>query len=162
MTPKDLIKNTIGMCHEVLTTYLSDLSDADLMVRVTPEANNIAWQLGHLIASEHQMVTGVGCEMPDLPEGFAESYTKETSKSDDPGKFHNKEQYLAWMEQQRTATLAALEAAPDTDLAKDAPESMREYAPTVGAAFNMVGIHEMMHAAQFVAVRRKLGKPVLI
>jgi hypothetical protein len=63
---------------------------------------------------------------------------------------------------QREATLAALTAAPEADLGKPTPESMREYAPTVGVAFNVVGIHTMMHAAQFVAVRRKLGKPVLI
>ena len=46
--------------------------------------------------------------------------------------------------------------------AQQSPESMREFAPTVGVAFNLIGIHEMMHAAQFVAMRRKLGKPVLI
>ncbi len=162
MTPKDVIRNTIDMCHEVLTTYLSDLSDSDLMVRPVPGANHIAWQLGHLIASEHQMLTDAGYKMPDLPDGFAESYTKETSESDDPTKFHKKEQYLPWMAQQRTATLAALDAMPESDLDKPTPESMREYAPTVGSAFNIVGIHAMMHAAQFVAVRRKLGKPVLI
>ena len=162
MTPKDVIRNTIDMCHEVLTTYLSDLSDADLMVRPVPGANHIAWQLGHLIASEHQMLTDAGYKMPDLPDGFAESYTKETSESDGPTMFHKKAQYLQWMEQQRTATLAALDAMPESDLDKPTPESMREYAPTVGSAFNIVGIHAMMHAAQFVAVRRKLGKPVLI
>ncbi len=162
MTPKDVIKNTIGMCHEVLTTYLSDLADADLMVRPVPGANHIAWQLGHLIASEHQMLTDAGFKMPDLPEGFAESHTKETSQSNDPGKFHKKEQYLGWMAKQREGTMAALAAAPESDFDKPTPESMRDYAPTVGAMFNVVGIHAMMHAAQFVAVRRKLGKGVLI
>ncbi len=162
MTPNDVIKNTIEMCHEVLTTYLSDLGDADLLVRAVPEANHIAWQLGHLITSEHQMLTEAGYKMPEPPADFAESYSKEASKSNDPAKFHRKEQYLAWMSEQRAATLAALDASSASDLDKPTPESMREYAPTVGVAFNVVGIHEMMHAAQFVAVRRKLGKPVLI
>ena len=162
MTPRDVIKNTVNMCHEVLTSYLGDLSDAELMVRAVPEANHIAWQLGHLIAAEHQMLTDAGCEMPDLPAGFAESYTKETSTSDDPAKFHKKEQYLEWIGQQRAATLAALDGLSEADLDKPTPESMHGYAPTVGIAFNVIGIHVMMHAAQFVAVRRKLGKPVLI
>lgn len=162
MTPKDVIKNSIDVCHEVLTTYVSDLSDADLMVRPVPGANHIAWQLGHLIASEHQMLTDAGCKMPGLRDGLAESYTKETSTSNDPARFHKKEQYLQWLQQQRAATLAALDATPESDLDKATPEPMHEYAATVGVAFNLVGIHEMMHAAQFVAVRRKLGKPVLI
>ena len=162
MTPKDVIKNTIGMSHEILTTYLNDMNDADLMVRPVPEANHIAWQLGHLISAEWQMMTGAGVAMPDLPDGFAESHTPETSKSDDAAKFLTKEKYLSLMQLQRASTLTTLDTAPDTDLDKPTPESMREYAPTVGAAFNMIGIHEIMHAAQFVVVRRKLGKPVLI
>ena len=162
MTPKDVIKNTISVCHDVMTTYLSDLSDADLLVRPAPRANHIAWQLGHLIAGEHQMLTEAGFQMPDLPEGFAEAHANETAASDNPAKFHKKEQYLEWLGQQRAATLAALEATPESDLDKPSPESMREYAPTIGVMFNIVGIHTMMHGAQFVPVRRKLGKPVLI
>lgn len=162
MTPKDVIRNSADMCHEVLTTYLSDLSDADLLVRVTPTANHIAWQLGHLIAAEHQMVTEAGYRMPDLPEGLVEGHTPETASSDDPAKFHSKEQYLAWLAEQRGGTLLALEALPETDLDRPAPEPMRSYAPTIGVVFNMVGLHQMMHAAQFVPVRRQLGKPVLI
>ena len=65
MTQIDVIKNTIDMGHMVLTTYLSDLSDADLMVRAVPGTNHIAWQLGHLIASEHQMMTDSGFKMPN-------------------------------------------------------------------------------------------------
>ena len=162
MTGKDVIKNTIDLCHEVLTTYLSDLSDADLFIRPVPGMNHIAWQLGHLVAAEHQMLTQAGYKMPDLPEGLAEAHANETAKSDDQAKFHKKEQYLAWMGQQREGTLAALGALPEADLDKPSPEPMRSYAPTIGAVFNLVGIHQMMHGAQFVAVRRKLGKPVSI
>ena len=57
--------------------------------------------------------------------------------------------------------LAALAATPETDLDQPSPEPMREYAPTIGVVFNLVGMHMMMHAGQFVPVRRKLGKPVL-
>jgi hypothetical protein len=112
----------------VLTTYLSDLSDADLMVRAVPGTNHIAWQLGHLIASEHKMMTDSGFKMPELPGGFAESHDKEASISDDSKKFHKKSQYLDWLMQQRTATMAALDAASDTSLGKATPESMKDYA----------------------------------
>lgn len=162
MTTKDAIRHTIELCNGVVTTYLSDLSDADLMVRSVPGTNHIAWQLGHLIASEHEMVAAAGYAMPDLPAGFAETYTKETSTSDDRAKFHKKDQYLAWMANQRSGTLAALAALRESDLDKPGPESMREYVPTIGALFNLVGIHMMMHAGQFIPVRRKLDKPVLI
>ncbi len=162
MTGKEVIKNTIDMGHEVLSAYLSDLGDADLMVRAVPGMNHIAWQLGHLIASENDMLSKVGYTMPPLPDGFVESYTKETSESDDAAKFEKKDVYMALLNEQRGATMVALESTSESDFDKPAPEPMREYAPTIGAMFNVIGVHTMMHAPQFIAVRRLLGKPITI
>ena len=52
--------------------YLSDLSDADLLVRPTPGANHIAWQFGHLIESEPHLLKIIlpDAKMPELPAGF--------------------------------------------------------------------------------------------
>ncbi len=162
MTPKEVIENTIATSHMILTTYLSDLGNADLLVRSVPGANHIAWQLGHLVSSEHQMMTEAGFDMPALPDRFAESHTKETAASDDPAQFHGKDEYLSALEAQRGATLSALEGLPEDALDQAGPEAMRDYAPTIAALFNMIGVHELMHAGQFVAVRRKLGKPITI
>lgn len=63
---------------------------------------------------------------------------------------------------QRAAILAKLDELEDSDLAKAAPESMQSYAPTVGAALNMLGGHWMMHAGQWVIVRRNLGREIVI
>ena len=52
-----------------------------------------------------------------------------------------------------------LETLPEADL--DKPTGW-EMAPTVGALFVLIANHPMMHAGQFVVVRRKLGKPVVI
>ena len=162
MNAKEAIRHTLQMSHDVLTTYLSDLSDAEIMIRPVPDANHIAWQMGHLVASEHEMLTGAGFPAPPLPDGFAAAHTKETSSGDHTRGFLKKAQYLEAMEAQRRATLAALDAADEADLAKAAPEAMRPYAPTIGAVFNTIGLHELMHAGQFVGVRRKLKKPVLM
>jgi hypothetical protein len=62
----------------------------------------------------------------------------------------------------RAATLSALDAASDVDFDKPGPESMRDYAPTLGSVFVMIGTHEIMHAGQYVPVRRKLGKPIVM
>ncbi len=161
MNAKDVIRNTIGMCHQVATMYLGDLNDSDLMIRPVPQANHIAWQLGHLIVSENKMMTDAGFAMPALPSGLAEAYTKETSTSNDAAKFHKKDQYLAWMEGQRGGTMQALDKIADAALSNPTPEFMHQYAATNGALFNLIGIHMMMHGAQFIVVRRKLGKAVM-
>jgi hypothetical protein len=161
MTAKDVIKQTMELLRPVVTGYLSDLADADLFIRPVPQANHIAWQLGHVIAGEHEMVTSLGHQMPDLPNGFAEAHTKETARSDDRTKFATKDEYLALMQNMRAATVAALEATPEATFEQPGPESMREYAPTVGAAWIIIAMHELMHSGQWVIVRRKLGKPAL-
>jgi hypothetical protein len=162
MNTKEAIKYSADTARTVTDTYLADLSDADLLVRSVPNANHIAWQLGHLICSEHEMVGSLGHKLPPLPQGFAEAHTKETCTSDESRRFRTKAEYLSLMKSVRAATMAALDATPDAELAKPAPESMRSYAPTVGSVFMMLGSHEMMHAGQFVPVRRKLGKPIVM
>ena len=161
---KEFLRNTIETCHGVLTTYLSDLEDADLMVRPVPGANHIAWQLGHVIVMEQQMIELAGYTVPDLPDGFIEAHSPEASKCDDASAFHTKQAYLELLEQQRISTLAALDQTAESDLDKAAPEALRSGAGTrtIAAVFHVIGMHEIMHASQFVVVRRKLGKPVLI
>ena len=62
----------------------------------------------------------------------------------------------------RAASLAALDAYEDSDLDNLAPEDFRKFCPTIGDMFTLVATHPMMHAGQFVIVRRQLGKPILM
>src|SRR5687767_156982 len=106
MNAREAIRNVIRSTDFIVKAYLDDLSDAELLVRPVPGANHIAWQLGHLIASEHEMIeaTHPGSMSP-LPPGFKEKYTAETSKLDDPKAFHTKGEYLKLMDEQRAGTL---------------------------------------------------------
>jgi len=161
MTAKDVLRHVVESCHRVADGYLSDLEDADLLVRAVPGANHIAWQLGHLISAEHRMLSELGHRPPGLPPGFAEAHTNHTAACGDPSKFLNKDDYVAAKAKMKAAVLAAIEATPDSDLGRPGPESMREYAPTVAAALALLGLHWLMHAGQWVPIRRKLGKPPL-
>jgi hypothetical protein len=162
MNGREAIRNNIQMADMIAQGYLKDLQDQDLFARAVPGINHIAWQLGHLIKSEHEMV-GLTCpgSMPALPAGFAEKYTSETSKLDNPAAFHTKQQYLGILEEQRAATLKALEKLTDADLDQPAPEPLRHFVKTVGEVFNMQGTHWTMHAGQWAVLRRKLGKAPL-
>jgi hypothetical protein len=147
----------------VLKTYVSDLTDADLLRRPGPGCNHLAWQLGHLIASESQLLNsispGAGGE---LPAGFVEQHSKNTIGVDDPMAFCTKQQYLDLFDNVRAATKAALDKFPDADFEKPSPENFRKMFPTLGDLFTLIATHPMMHAGQVVPVRRALGKPVVI
>jgi hypothetical protein len=157
MNSRDAIKLSIEMADTVSLGYLGDLTDKEMMERPHPGCNHINWQVGHLVASENQMMNQIAPgSMPPLPAGFAEKYTKETAKSDNPADFLPKAELLSAHKQQRAATLAALAKVNDADL--DKPTGV-DYAPTVGAMFSMQGSHWMMHCGQWVIVRRKFGRP---
>ena len=159
MKPNDAIKISLDIADMITRSYLDDLTDEEMMRRPAENCNHIKWQLGHLIASDHQMVNGC-CEgaMPALPEGFAEKYSKETCQIDNPAAFHSKAELMELFEQQRSAALTALANLSDEDLEKPAPEEMRSYAPTVASAFGMLGIHWTMHTGQWAVIRRQLGR----
>ncbi|MCA9216666.1 MAG: DinB family protein [Planctomycetales bacterium] len=163
MNTKEALKSSLDMSLYVLNTYLSDLSDADLMQRPSKDCNHLAWQLGHLIASEVNLLESV-CpgKAASLPEGFAEKHAKETTGNDNAADFCSLQEYNDLFGQVRAATLKALEEIDDNALDAPSPDWIRETFPTVGHMFTLIGSHPMMHAGQFAVVRRALGKPVLI
>ena len=159
MDTKSAIKAAIDTSNMISTSYLGDLTDEEMMHRPAPAANHIKWQVGHLIASEFNMINQVAPgSLPALPDGFADKYNKETSKLDDASAFDSKADLLALHEKQRAATLAALETIADEEFDKPSPEEIQAYAPTVGHAFLMQDVHWMMHAGQWAVVRRQLGR----
>lgn len=157
------LKENMATPDFIVKGYLGDLSDDELMMRPVPGINHIKWQLGHLIQSERSMVEAV-CPgvMPPLPEGFAAKHSKETAASDDPKGFLSKDEYLKLYDAVRAGTMKALDRTTDDELDKPGPESMRSYAPTVGAVFLLQPQHWLMHAGQWAVLRRKLGRPPLM
>jgi hypothetical protein len=161
MTAKDVIRQVIEFGQMVVQYYVGDLSDAELLVRSVPGSNHIAWQLGHMIAGTQHILRVLGHSAPELPPGFAAAYTKETSGSDDPSKFTTKEEYLRLLEEMKKAVFKAIEDTPENALDQPGPEEMRAYAPTVSSALLLLGNHLLMHAGQWVPIRRKLGRAAL-
>lgn len=162
MDAREAIKLSIDSAMFISLEYLTDLTEEDMLQRPHPECNHIKWQMGHLISSENQMINGV-CpgSMPDLPDGFAERYSKETTHSDDAAAFNSKAELRQLLEDQRAATLQALASQSDDDLDKSSPKEMQAYAPTVADVFSLQGGHWMMHAGQWAVIRRQLGRPPL-
>lgn len=163
MNIKEAIKNNIQTADMVCGAYLDDLTDDEAMKRPHAGCNHINWQIGHLIQSDHSMMTGCFADaLPALPDGFAEKYTKETTGNNDPSAFVPKSELMKLHKKQREAILARIDSLTDNELEKPAPESMQSYAPNVMAAMNMLGSHWMMHAGQWVVLRRELGRDVVI
>ena len=163
MKASQIIEGALDSTQFLTNHYLSDLSDADLVVRPLPGANHIAWQLGHVIASEVGMVRSQlpNAAYPELPPGFAEQHNQEMAGQDPPKGFLKKQQYVDLFNRVRETTKAAVAKMSDADLDRATTGNMAQFAPTLGAFLMLVSNHTLMHAGQFSVVRRKLGKPIL-
>lgn len=162
MNSREALKVGLDMAESVSLGYLEDLTEAEMLHRPAVGANHINWQVGHLIASENQIMgAAIPGSMPALPAGFAAKYTKDTAGINDPAQLLPKAELLKVYREQRAATLAALAKLNEQDLDMPSPENIRSYAPNVAAAVSMQGSHWLMHAGQWAVVRRQLGRPPL-
>lgn len=163
MNVQDVLKATFATTNMVFNRYLSDLTDAELLVRPAPGCNHIAWQLGHLLVSNTTLLDTVAPgAAPELPAGFAEKYDAETAMSDSAADFLTKAEYLALFEKLNAATVIAIDHLSESDLGQPSPEGWRDMFPKVGDLVVLIVMHSMMHAGQWVPIRRQLNKPIVI
>lgn len=163
MTGIEAIQSTLESTRKMAEWFLSDFTDAELLVRPVPGANHAAWQIGNVICGDLFLVKE---ELPDavypeLPAGFAELHGNKGTKQDGPAGFLTKDGYLSLFNAVRAATIAAVGKLTDADLDRPTTGSFKGFAPTLGKLFLMVSDHTTMHGGQFSVIRRKLGKPVL-
>src|SRR4051794_5735679 len=127
MTGKDVCLNVLQSTQWLMHEYLKDLSDADLQVAPVQGANNIAWQIGHVIASEAGLGSVLGAQYPDLPPVLKELSTGASAKTHSDGGGLSKGDYLAWFDRVRKATIASVEKMSDADLDKPTTGPMKEF-----------------------------------
>lgn len=161
MTGVQVLQSALEGTKGTLAWFVSDFSDADLLVRPVPGANHAAWQIGNIIGGDVMLVKGhfPDATFPELPAGFMEKHGDAGAK-DDTG-FHTKAEYLRLLDAVRSATIAALGKLADADLDQPTTGDLAKFVPTVGKLFQMASDHTLLHVGQFTVIRRHLGKPVL-
>ncbi len=148
---------------QMLGMFLSDLSDADLLVCPVDGANHIAWQVGHLISTEVFMMNGnlPGASYPTLGADFETNHSRDSTQKQQGNGFLSKAEYLDLMAKTRAITLTAIRQLTDADLDKATTGRLAAKAPTLGKLLLLCSNHTLMHMGQFSVIRRKLSKPVL-
>lgn len=159
MDSKEAIRTTMTAADFFIDSYLSDITPQEMMVRPAPGANHLAWQLGHLISAERRLVeAAIPGSMPPLPEGFAERHTKDTAGSDNPADFLSKDDYLKLAKTVRAATLKVLDSQTEADFDKPVSGKVPPWIKRAGDCFVTAGSHWILHAGQWVVLRRHLGR----
>lgn len=163
---KATLRELLFTSRLIVDRYVSDLSCHELLQRPGKIGNPVLWQLGHLIASEIEMLQLIG-----LP--FDGQITNEFLSRHQKGAYSDgweleidredgHQSYLQLMKEVRAHTLNVLDAITLEEFGSPAPEKMRSYAQSKGSIFSMIASHECLHAGQIAVLRRELGKPVVL
>lgn len=162
MDAKQAIRSSLNISDFLVYRYLEDIAPEELLARPAAGANHIAWQLGHLISAERNLVEAAAPgSMPELPAGFVDRHKKDMAASDNRGDFLSKDEYLRLAKEIRAATLQTLDKVSEADLDKPATGRVPPFVKTAGDCFALIGPHWSSHAGQWVVLRRKLGRPVM-
>ncbi len=159
MNAKDAARTAMTIADFMVETFLGDITPEEMLVRPAPNANHLAWQLGHLISAECRLVEAAAPgSMPPLPAGFAERHTKETAGSNNAADFFSKDEYMKLAKTVRASTLKALDSLDDSDLDKPVAGRVPPFVKRAGDCFVTVGSHWVLHSGQWVVLRRNLGR----
>jgi hypothetical protein len=162
MQAKDALKLGLTSTQHLVNWYLEDFTDQELTVRPVPNANNAAWQLGHVIEGEVGMGGALpGATYPELPGSIKGQYDTKTASSPPAAGYLTKKQYLELFNKVRAASIANVDRISDADLEKPCPAAMAKYAPRMADLIVLLANHALMHAGQFSVIRRALKKPIL-
>jgi hypothetical protein len=157
---KDSIRSALNVADFMVQGYLADITPTEMVMRPAPEANHIAWQIGHLITSERHLVeAAVPGSMPELPAGFTDRHRREGQVSDNAADYLSKDEYLQLAKTIRAATLQALDQCNESDFDKPVTARVPPFVKRAGDCFATIGPHWTLHAGQWVVVRRMLGRP---
>lgn len=163
MNAIETLRISLTTAQAITNNSLQDLTDQEMLHRPHPNSNHLKWQLGHLILSNHRMIgESFSAKLPPLPDGFVERYGKENAGCDQPDRFDSKQDLVRLFQRQQAAIKDLLEQLTPDDLDLNAPQAIRNYAPTMGAALALIPLHWMMHAGQWAVIRRQLGRPPLL
>jgi hypothetical protein len=179
MNSVQLLEELLATARIVTERYLEDLSFEEICLTPGIGANPIAWQLGHLILSEVEMIEQLSKDNPfPFPLAFQQLHRK-------PGLDHSgglipsdrgmwqpwidevqglfsKETYVSLLQISRSKSIEVLRKLTLEELTKPAPEPMAKYTKTWASVFVMIGLHETQHAGQIAVLRRSLGRRVVI
>lgn len=160
MSYGEMFSKNILQTKGMVSSFLRDFSDDDMLFRPAKTANHAIWQMGHLANSVRNLVTA--CD-PSVAFPFEDDprFGKSKASIDDPAFFPTKAELLSRFEQAMDIAAAWVAKLSDAELAKPTPERIQGFAPTVGALAMLLGAHPLMHIGQFTVMRRALGKPVL-
>ncbi len=159
MTGREMVLAQLGMVQGLYDQAVKDMSEQDVKFQPFPGACHVNWILAHLAVSEDGMIAGI----TGKPKRYAEALHKAYSGGSQPKPDDGMSKAEAWKMYTESchSTVEFLKSFSESRYADPAPESMRQFFPTVGHVIGLIGAHPYWHFGQVTFNRRALKKPLL-
>ena len=159
-TANDVLVHNLRATQLMVERFTADLQPGEYLHRPAPKANCAAWTVGHLAVSDRHLLKMLGAELPRIPEGFEQRFSREEG-CPQAGDFGDVATIVPVFNDHRTRLIDAAARATPEQLAKpmEKPHPMFK---TLGEFISFMSAHTAMHVGQITVIRRSLGRPPLV
>ena len=159
MNFKDAVRTQFTVADFMVDKYLADLTQSELLTRPAPDANHIAWQLGHLISAETRLIEAAAPgSMPACPTVFTKGIPKIRPRAITRPIFSLRKSTSSLPNPCGQRRSKRLDAQSESDLDRPVTGRLPPWIKCAGDCFVTAAGHWVLHAGQWVVLRRKLGR----
>jgi hypothetical protein len=162
-TATDVLVDSLVSSRNFIVAFSKDLTPAELLHRTCPQANCVAWLLGHLSLTDRRVAAltagpAAAAAFAPLPDGFDKRFGQKDG-APMAADFGDTSGLLATFEQTRDTFVELVKGLDPAAL--DRPVDHPRFRTVYGAINFVGGLHTAMHAGQVTMARRSLGRPPL-
>jgi hypothetical protein len=159
-SPKDTIKFQLGTAAALVEMFTKDLSDEEYYKVAVPGANHAGWIVGHLAVSADSLAAGACGGKMRFPQEMHDLFNGQSECKADASSYPSRKEIEEMFTNSNAHTMEDLATFDESKWDNPSPDSMpKDFFPTVGTMWNMIGAHPFWHIGQLTTNRVAMGKP---
>ncbi len=156
---KDVLLGQLAVSEMLIGKMTADLSDEEYFKIPLPGTNHVGWLVGHIAVSEDSMVSAICGTTPTTDEATIGLFTAGSKSTADAAAYPARSQIDAMFRDSRANMIEKLKAFDDATWDDPSPEGWdKNFFPTLGAIWTMMGTHPFWHVGHITVCRTALGK----
>lgn len=159
-----LLINRLQAARGWTKSLMADIEDARWFEAPAPGVGHVAWQVGHLAASQIALIHVRCCGMTfadAAPDGFIKTFGRGSTPVSDANAYPPLDEIRSRFERIHDDVIARVSAMNDGDLDAPAGSEPHPMFKSKAEAIAMAAMHESFHAGQIALMRRLWGKAPL-
>lgn len=157
-----LLKDRLTLARKWTNDLIADIDESQWFFQPGPGLGHVAWQLGHLAASQIVLVhmRCFGRKFEDCaPADYMGTFARGSTPVADPSKYPSIKMIREFFNRTQAEVLDKVSGLSAADL--DQATEPHPMFTNRGGAIGMAAMHETFHAGQIAMIRRLMGKTFL-